>query len=83
MLRALSSKLKPGGLLAALCEPIGHPFAGSASQVFIDELLKGVNEQSFSLEEYAELFLRAGLDEDEVFVDVGSLKAFLRKPARI
>jgi uncharacterized protein YbaR (Trm112 family) len=83
MLRALSSKLKPGGLLAALCEPIGHPFAGSASQVFIDELLKGVNEQSFSLEEYAELFLRAGLDEDEVFVDVGSLKAFLRKPAQI
>lgn len=83
MLRALSSKLKPGGLLAALCEPIGHPFVGSVSQVFIDELLKGVNEQSFSLEEYAELFLRAGLDEDEVFVDVGSLKAFLRKPASI
>jgi SAM-dependent methyltransferase len=76
-LQAMRRQLRPGGLLAVLCEPNGHVLGIGHDTPFHQELLKGVNEQSFSLEEYARLFAEAGLDARDVIVDTGSLKAFL------
>jgi SAM-dependent methyltransferase len=78
-LRALAQKINPQGFLAVMCEPVGHPYGEGFYPLFIEELLKGVNEQSFSLAEYAAIFQAAGLVVDEVIVHGGSLKAFLRK----
>jgi len=48
---------------------------------FEEELLKGVNEQSFELWEYQQMFEQAGLEVVECQVDLGSLKVALRKQA--
>jgi hypothetical protein len=74
----MARTLKPGGFIAIMCEPVGHVFANAIADGFHDELLGGVNEQSFSLDEYAQVFREAGLQAQEVIVDGGgSLKAFL------
>ncbi len=76
---SLARKIHTQGFLAVMCEPVGHLYGEGFYPLFIEELLKGVNEQSFSLSEYAEIFQAAGLVVDEVIVHGGSLKAFLRK----
>jgi hypothetical protein len=43
-------------------------------------LQNGLNEQTFTLEEWAAIFEDAGLHEREVIIDRGSLKAFLARP---
>ena len=78
-LRSLATKINPQGFLAIMCEPVGHPYGEYFDPVFLEELLKGVNEQSFSLSEYAEIFRDSGLVVDHVIVDGSSLKAFLKK----
>jgi ubiquinone/menaquinone biosynthesis C-methylase UbiE len=80
-LRSLAQKIQPNGFLAMLCEPVGHYFGAEIDPLFREELLKGVNEQSFSLAEYAAIFEDAGLVADRIMVDGGSLKAFLKKSA--
>jgi SAM-dependent methyltransferase/uncharacterized protein YbaR (Trm112 family) len=79
-LRELSKKIQPNGFIAVLCEPVGHYFGDNISVELLSELQKGVNEQTFSLTEYANIFRHAGLNAEDVIADVGSLKAFL-KPA--
>jgi SAM-dependent methyltransferase/uncharacterized protein YbaR (Trm112 family) len=77
-LRSMARTLKPGGFMAIMCEPVGHVFANAIPDGFHGELLRGVNEQSFSLDEYAQVFREAGLQAEEVIVDgSSSLKAFL------
>lgn len=78
-LRALAQKVHAQGFLAIMCEPVGHPYGEGFDPLFVEELLKGVNEQSFSLAEYAAIFQEAGLVVDEIVVHGGSLKAFLKK----
>jgi SAM-dependent methyltransferase/uncharacterized protein YbaR (Trm112 family) len=78
-LRSLGKKIKPEGFIAVLCEPVGHYYGEEIDPLFREELLKGVNEQSFSLAEYAVIFQEAGLIADRVIVDGCSLKAFLKK----
>jgi uncharacterized protein YbaR (Trm112 family) len=78
-LRSLAQKIQPNGFLAMLCEPVGHHYADQIDPLFREELLKGVNEQSFSLPEYAAMFQDAGLVPDRIVVDGYSLKAFLKK----
>ncbi len=80
-LRSLAQKIQPQGFLAMLCEPVGHYYGAEIDPLFRAELLKGVNEQSFSLDEYAAMFADADLVVDRVIVDGGSLKAFLKKPS--
>lgn len=80
ILRSLAQKIQPDGFLAMLCEPVGHHYGMELDPTFRAELLKGVNEQSFSLAEYAAIFADAGLVVDRVIVDAFSLKAFLKKP---
>ena len=76
-MKALPKKVRPGGFIAILCEPAGHYFGDTVPSDFLDELLKGVNEQTFSLAEYADIFCGAGLESEDVIADIGSLKAFL------
>jgi len=76
-LRHCARKLKPGGLIGVLCEPIGHYYGDNIAPLLLNELKEGLNEQTFSLEEWAAIFEGAGLREREVIVDRGSLKAFL------
>lgn len=73
-LSRLRRLLRPGGLLAVMCEPVGDSLEGRAT---LRDLLKGINEQVFSVPEYRLVFQRAGLRERAVQVDGGSLKALL------
>jgi len=76
-LRHYGRKLKADGLMGVLCEPVGHYLGDDIDPELLQELQKGLNEQTFSLEEWASIFQGAGLYEREVIVDRGSLKAFL------
>jgi uncharacterized protein YbaR (Trm112 family) len=78
-LRSLAKKIQPQGFLAIMCEPVGHYYGDQIDPLFREELLKGVNEQSFSLVEYAAIFQAAGLEPEQVIVDGCSLKAFLKR----
>lgn len=77
-LRNLSRVVKPGGVIAVMCEPVGHYLDGQADPGLLAELEQGINEQTFSLEEYDLIFKAAGLVPERVVVDVGSLKGLLR-----
>ena len=78
-LRHYARKLKADGLMGVLCEPVGHYHGDDIDPTLLKELQKGLNEQTFSLEEWAAIFQGAGLREQEVIVDHGSLKAFLTR----
>jgi SAM-dependent methyltransferase/uncharacterized protein YbaR (Trm112 family) len=79
-LRAMRGRLAPGGFIGLFCEPVGHIWPGAVDPAFLAELEKGVNEQSFSMAEYAMIFRDAGLRAEEVIVDFNSLKARLARP---
>ncbi len=76
-LRSLRPHLRPGGFIGLFCEPVGQIWPGAVDPAFVEELHHGVNEQSFSLAEYAQIFRDARLDAAEVVVDYNSLKAYL------
>lgn len=78
VLKDLTRVLKPTGQIATLCEPLGHYYQGEIEQTFLDELEQGINEQTFTLEEYHTIFRWAGLVPTDVVIDVGSVKAILR-----
>jgi SAM-dependent methyltransferase len=77
VLRGMARVLQPGGFIAVMCEPVGLIYTGTQAEEFRAELVSGINEQSFSLDEYAGIFRTAGLDAEEVLVDGSSLKTFL------
>lgn len=79
VLRGVRERLAPGGFIGLFCEPVGHIWPGAVDPAFLAELAKGVNEQTFSLAEYAMIFRDAGLCADEVVVDFNSLKARLMR----
>jgi SAM-dependent methyltransferase len=70
--------LKSNGRIATMCEPIGHYIDGNVYDAFIEELEQGINEQTFTLEEYHTMIQNAGLKVDKAIVDVGSLKLILK-----
>lgn len=78
LLKHLAQCVAPDGLIALLCEPIGHVHRDSLPVEFLHEIQKGVNEQSFEFWEYAQMFESAGLEVLACQVDVGSLKVALR-----
>jgi SAM-dependent methyltransferase len=73
----VATRVRPGGFVGVLCEPVGHIHPGSTSEEFLSELRKGVNEQSFTASEYDAIFRRARLRAEEAFIDIHSLKARL------
>jgi SAM-dependent methyltransferase len=86
-LRMLAQKIRPQGFIAVLCEPVGHYYCPQKTDPavcmdaeFLEALRLGVNEQTFSLDEYAAIFHRSGLVATKVEVNGTSLKAFLTRP---
>lgn len=74
LLRRLVQLVKPKGFLGVLCEPVSDTLEHPQT---IRELLKGINEQVFSIDEYLLIFARAGLRPEQIQVDGVSLKAIL------
>ncbi len=73
--------IKPDGFLAVMCEPVGHYYDDPDAEM--QEVLEhGINEQRFSLDEYARMFHYAGLRPNSCQMDHDSLKVILtrRKP---
>ena len=81
LLKSLSKYISENGLICLMWEPLGHVHRATMPKEFEEELLKGVNEQSFELWEYQQMFEQAGLEVVECQVDLGSLKVALRKQA--
>jgi SAM-dependent methyltransferase len=73
----VATRVKPGGFVGVFCEPVGHVHPGTVDPLFLSELRKGVNEQSFTASEYDAIFRRARLRAQEAFIDSYSLKARL------
>ncbi len=74
-LAGLRRVLKPDGFVGVFCEP-NEP--NPEDPAYRRDLEKGVNEQQFSIPEYAAIFARAGLEVVGGRNDRGSLKAILR-----
>src|SRR5262249_10692114 len=77
VLRRLTELLRRDGFLAVMCEPVGHYLNGQVGPDFLRELEQGINEQIFTLEEYHEMFVKAGLSASFAQADRGSFKAIL------
>jgi ubiquinone/menaquinone biosynthesis C-methylase UbiE len=78
LLMSLKRLLKPDGFIALLSEPVGHYLDTDRFPDYVNDLKQGINEQSFSLEEYHMIFQRAGLRSCRVVVDGGSFKGIFR-----
>ena len=79
-LAALARMVRPGGFVAALCEPADPDSVGAD---YVRDLLAGINEQVFTLAEYLWMVRDAGLDIQEVRNDGGSLKVIARRPQAV
>lgn len=76
-LREMRRVVRPNGIIAILCEPIGSYRAETLSAEFRGDLEDGINEQIFTDEEYARMFDAAGLVATRATIDGGSFKAVL------
>ena len=82
LLSRLREFVADDGLICLMCEPIGHVHLERLDPGYLEELRKGVNEQSFELWEYQQMFDAAELDVAAVQIDVGSVKVALRPRRR-
>jgi SAM-dependent methyltransferase len=71
-LRHLSTKVKPSGLICLMLEPIGHVRVEHDYKEYIDELEKGVYEQSFEIWEYVAMTEAAGLEMVDAVFESGA-----------
>jgi hypothetical protein len=78
LLKRLSDFVADDGLICLLCEPIGHVHRDTLPDEYLKEIRRGVNEQSFELWEYQQMFTAANLDTVVAQIDVGSAKFALR-----
>ena len=78
LLSRLSDFVADDGLICLLCEPIGHVHPDTIPDEYLKEIQRGVNEQSFQLWEYQQMFAAAKLDTIAAQIDVGSAKFALR-----
>ena len=76
LLDAAARLLLPGGFVAVMCEPTGTTLAHPAG---VRDLLGGINEQTFAVDEYVWMAEQAGLVIEQAFDDGGSFKAILRR----
>jgi SAM-dependent methyltransferase len=73
----IATKLRPGGFIGLFCEPVGHIDADNVEIEYLRELQRGVNEQSFVMREWADIFRAAQLRATDAIVEGGSLKVRL------
>jgi len=78
VLREAARVVRPGGFIAVMCEPTGHELGEPRANI-LEVLEHGVNEQIFSLDEYAAMFHAAGLRPASAQLDDDSLKVILRR----
>lgn len=78
LLSRLSEFVADDGLICLMCEPIGHVHRDTLPEEYLGEIRKGVNEQSFALWEYKQMFDKADLRVAAAQIDVGSAKIALR-----
>lgn len=78
LLARLSDFVSDDGLICLMCEPIGHVHRDTLDEEYRCEIRKGVNEQSFELWEYQQMFDAAKLEVVAAQIDVGSAKIALR-----
>ena len=78
LLSRLGDFVADDGLICLLCEPIGHVHLETLSSEYLKEIRRGVNEQSFQLWEYQQMFTGANLNTIAAQIDVGSAKFALR-----
>jgi len=78
LLSRLSEFVADDGLICLLCEPIGHVHIDTLTDDYLKEIRRGVNEQSFQLWEYQQMFAGANLNPIAAQIDVGSAKFALR-----
>ncbi|MHB8157319.1 MAG: class I SAM-dependent methyltransferase [Desulfocucumaceae bacterium] len=76
LLSTTAGLVKEDGFIAVMCEPVGNSLGTKA---IIRDLSKGINEQIFSLEEYFNIFEKAGLKPVFSQIDGASLKTILKK----
>lgn len=77
LLRHFETKLSENGLILLMCEPVGHVHRSGIDDGYLAELRKGVNEQSFALWEYDQIFEKSHLAVYRSQLDSGSLKVAL------
>jgi ubiquinone/menaquinone biosynthesis C-methylase UbiE len=73
-LASLKPLLRADGIIAFLCEPLSDSMDDPN---IIADLVEGINEQVFCLEEYVLICQRAGLYEGEFMINGGSINAVL------
>ncbi len=74
LLKKLALLIRDGGFIAVMCEPVSDTLEATET---VRDLLKGINEQVFSWQEYVYIFSMAGLSVVKLQLDGGSLKAIL------
>ncbi|WP_278069808.1 class I SAM-dependent methyltransferase [Brevundimonas sanguinis] len=79
LLRHFETKLSENGLILLMCEPVGHVHRNGIDDGYLAELCKGVNEQSFALWEYDQIFEKSHLKVYRSQQDAGSLKVALSR----
>jgi SAM-dependent methyltransferase len=77
-LRSVVETVKSNGFLAVMCEPVGHYYDDPDPEMQ-GVLEHGINEQRFTLDEYARIFQDAGLRPVSSQVDHDSLKVILAR----
>lgn len=75
LLAAAARLLRPGGFVAVMCEPTDTTLAHPAG---VRDLLGGINEQTFAVDEYMWMAEQAGLAIEQAIDHGGSFKAILR-----
>lgn len=76
LLQAAARLIRPDGIVAVMCEPTDHTLAHPGA---IRDLLGGINEQTFAIDEYLWMAERAGLALVEAVDHAGSFKAVFER----
>jgi ubiquinone/menaquinone biosynthesis C-methylase UbiE len=76
LLNKVSGLIKRDGFIAILCEPVGSDVN---DKNYLRDLEKGINEQIFCLEEYLQIFNKAGLRVIMGQLDTNDFKVILAK----
>ncbi|RDJ22974.1 class I SAM-dependent methyltransferase [Bosea caraganae] len=78
-LGSIKPKLKADGFLGLFCEPVGHIFYPDIPHGYLEEIKRGVYEQSFMPWEYRSFLHQEGFRVCDAAIEYGSLKLIAMK----